>query len=50
MLFRSHGPLGSGQVIGTTGARISHGCIRLQEAALLRLRKVPPGTPIDILG
>ena len=45
-----HGPLGSGQVIGTTGARISHGCIRLQEAALLRLRKVPPGTPIDILG
>jgi lipoprotein-anchoring transpeptidase ErfK/SrfK len=45
-----HGPLGSGQVIGTTGARISHGCIRLQEAALLRLREVPPGTPIDIVG
>jgi lipoprotein-anchoring transpeptidase ErfK/SrfK len=45
-----HGPLGSGQVIGTTGARISHGCIRLQEAALLRLREVPPGTPIDIIG
>ena len=45
-----HGPLGSGQVIGTTGARISHGCIRLHEAALLRLREVPPGTPIDIVG
>ena len=44
-----HGPLGSGKVIGTTGARISHGCIRLQEAALLRLREVPPGTPIDIV-
>ena len=44
-----HGPLDSGQLIGTTGARISHGCIRLQEAALLRLREVPPGTPIDIV-
>jgi len=44
-----HGPLGSGQLIGTTGARISHGCIRLHEAALLRLREVPPGTPIDIV-
>ena len=45
-----HGPLGGDQAIGTTGARISHGCIRLHEAALLRLREVPPGTPIDIVG
>jgi lipoprotein-anchoring transpeptidase ErfK/SrfK len=44
-----HGPLGSDQEIGTTGARISHGCIRLHEADLLQLRDVPPGTPIDIV-
>ena len=45
-----HGPLGDDREIGTTGARISHGCIRLHEAALLRLRDVPVGTPIDIIG
>jgi hypothetical protein len=44
-----HGPLGEDSLIGTTGARISHGCIRLHLAALLRLRSVPPGTPIDIV-
>ncbi len=44
-----HGPLGEDQEIGTTGARISHGCIRLHLAALLRLRGIPPGTPIDIV-
>jgi lipoprotein-anchoring transpeptidase ErfK/SrfK len=43
-----HGPLGDDQQIGTTGARISHGCIRLHERDLLRLRRLPPGTPIDI--
>jgi lipoprotein-anchoring transpeptidase ErfK/SrfK len=43
-----HGPLGGSQLIGTNGANISHGCIRLQEAALLRLRDIPAGTPIDI--
>jgi lipoprotein-anchoring transpeptidase ErfK/SrfK len=45
-----HGPLGDDREIGTTGARISHGCIRLHEAALLRLRAVSVGTPIDIIG
>jgi lipoprotein-anchoring transpeptidase ErfK/SrfK len=44
-----HGPLGEGKEIGTKGARISHGCIRLHEADLLRLRDVPVGTPIDIM-
>ena len=43
-----HGPLGEDSEIGTTGARISHGCIRLHDEDLLRLRQVPPGTPIDI--
>ena len=45
-----HGPLGSDKQIGTTGARISHGCIRLHEKDLLRLRDVPPGSPVDIVG
>lgn len=44
-----HGPLGDDALIGTTGARISHGCIRLHDADLARLRVVPPGTPIDIV-
>lgn len=45
-----HGPLGDDSLIGTTGARISHGCIRLHLSTLLKLRDVPPGTPIDITG
>lgn len=44
-----HGPLGASRQIGTTGARVSHGCIRLQNKALLALRPVPPGTPIDVI-
>ena len=44
-----HGPLGEDSEIGNAGARISHGCIRLHDTDLLRLRQVPPGTPIDIL-
>jgi lipoprotein-anchoring transpeptidase ErfK/SrfK len=43
-----HGPLGSDRQIGTTGAAVSHGCIRLHEPDLLRLRVVPVGTPVDI--
>lgn len=43
------GPLGENALIGTAGARISHGCIRLHEQALLKLRGVPPGTPVDII-
>ncbi len=44
-----HGPLGSDSQIGTTGAAISHGCIRLHERDLIRLRQVPAGSPIDIV-
>jgi lipoprotein-anchoring transpeptidase ErfK/SrfK len=44
-----HGPLGEDSVIGTTGARISHGCIRLHDQALEQLTAVPPGTPIDVV-
>ena len=44
-----HGPLGEDSEIGTSGAKISHGCIRLHDHALERLAKVPPGTPIDIV-
>jgi len=44
-----HGPLGEDAEIGTTGARISHGCIRLHDQALEELTEVPPGTPIDIV-
>jgi len=43
-----HGPLGEGSLIGTTGAALSHGCIRLQVPDLTRLRSVPVGTPITI--
>jgi hypothetical protein len=45
-----HGPLGEDSLIGTTGARISHGCIRLHLPTLLKLASVPAGTPIDIIG
>jgi hypothetical protein len=43
-----HGPLGSDAAIGTRGAAVSHGCIRLHESDLLRLRDVPAGSPVDI--
>ena len=45
-----HGPLGEDSEIGTSGARISHGCIRLHDQALEELTEVPPGTPIDVVG
>jgi lipoprotein-anchoring transpeptidase ErfK/SrfK len=48
-LIGIHGPLGEDAAIGTRGARISHGCIRLHEAAQRKLRAVPPGTPIDVV-
>ena len=43
-----HGPLGADAQIGTTGARVSHGCVRMHKAQLLHLRPLPIGTPIDI--
>jgi lipoprotein-anchoring transpeptidase ErfK/SrfK len=45
-----HGSLGSDAAIGTTGAMVSHGCVRLHNADLAQLRDVPAGTPIDIVG
>lgn len=45
-----HGPLGDDSEIGTSGARISHGCVRLHVQTLDKLEPVPPGTPIDIVG
>jgi hypothetical protein len=47
-LIAIHGPLGADTAIGTTGAAISHGCIRLHLADLPQLRQVPAGTPITI--
>ncbi len=38
-----HGPLGEDSEIGTTGARISHGCIRLHDQALEGWPRSRPG-------
>lgn len=48
-LIAIHGPLGDDRLIGTTGARVSHGCIRLHDADLYDLNDVPAGTPVDIV-
>ena len=45
-----HGPLGESLAIGTTGARLSHGCIRLQVVDQLKLSGMPSGTPVTIMG
>jgi lipoprotein-anchoring transpeptidase ErfK/SrfK len=44
-----HGPLGADAAIGTTGARISHGCVRLHDADLAQLRTIPVGSPVEII-
>jgi lipoprotein-anchoring transpeptidase ErfK/SrfK len=46
-----HGPITSydDSLIGTTGAAISHGCIRLHDTDLAQLSMIPAGTPIDIV-
>lgn len=44
-----HGPLDSDAQIGTTGAQLSHGCVRLHTTDLEQLRAVPAGSPIDIV-
>jgi lipoprotein-anchoring transpeptidase ErfK/SrfK len=49
-LVAIHGPLGSDAEIGSTGAAVSHGCIRMHEPDLLRLRQVPVGSPVEIVG
>jgi lipoprotein-anchoring transpeptidase ErfK/SrfK len=46
-----HGPITAydDQLIGTTGAAISHGCVRLHDADLAQLAGIPAGTPLDIV-
>jgi lipoprotein-anchoring transpeptidase ErfK/SrfK len=46
-----HGPITSydDSLIGSTGAQISHGCIRLHDADLAQLSKIPAGTPIEVI-
>ena len=46
-----HGPIDSraDAEIGSNGAKISHGCVRLHDADLARLSTIPAGTPIDIV-
>jgi lipoprotein-anchoring transpeptidase ErfK/SrfK len=44
-----HGPLGADAAIGTTGARVSHGCVRLHDVDLAHLRTVPVGSPVQII-
>jgi L,D-transpeptidase catalytic domain len=45
-----HGPLGADSLIGTTGAYLSHGCIRIPIPYLVQLRDVPAGSPISVCG
>jgi lipoprotein-anchoring transpeptidase ErfK/SrfK len=47
-----HGPITAydDELIGTTGAAISHGCVRLHDADLAELAGIPPGTPVNIIG
>jgi L,D-transpeptidase catalytic domain len=46
-----HGPISasSDARIGTTGTRISNGCIRMHEADQLKMAVIPVGTPVDIV-
>jgi len=46
-----HGPIDAydDALIGTTGAAISHGCVRLHDADLAQMADLPAGTPIDII-
>ncbi len=46
-----HGPIDSydDTLIGATGARISHGCIRLHDSDLAQLAGLPAGTPLEIV-
>jgi lipoprotein-anchoring transpeptidase ErfK/SrfK len=48
-LMAIHGPLGDDAEIGTTGAYISHGCVRLHVSDLVHLRDVPAGSPIVVV-
>lgn len=47
-----HGPITAydDRLIGTSGAAISHGCIRLHNSDLSKLSIIPAGTPLQIVG
>jgi L,D-transpeptidase catalytic domain len=47
-----HGPITSNAdaLIGTAGAAISHGCVRMHDADLAQLAMIPPGTPVTVFG
>lgn len=47
-----HGPITAydDRLIGTSGAAISHGCIRLHDSDLAELSVIPAGTPLQIVG
>lgn len=46
-----HGPITAyaDSLIGTTGAQVSHGCIRLHYRDQAKLANVPPGSPLTIV-
>jgi lipoprotein-anchoring transpeptidase ErfK/SrfK len=46
-----HGPINAAAdaLIGTTGAVVSNGCVRLHDADLSQLSDIPPGTPVSIV-
>ena len=44
-----HGPVGAERAIGSTGAQVSTGCVRLHPADLSRLAEVTPGSPVQIM-
>ena len=48
-LIAIHGPLGADAAIGTTGARITHGCIRMHVADQQHLVGLPAGTPMVVV-
>jgi lipoprotein-anchoring transpeptidase ErfK/SrfK len=44
-----HGPIGSDAAIGTNGAAISNGCIRMHNSQLVKVARVEDGSPIIIV-
>ncbi len=46
-----HGPIDArdDSLIGTTGAAVSNGCVRLHDSDLAHLANLPPGTPVIIV-
>jgi lipoprotein-anchoring transpeptidase ErfK/SrfK len=44
-----HGPVGADAAIGTTGTKVSNGCLRLHVADQQRLAGVLPGSPVQII-